>query len=166
MPKYQQRDFYFGAALSLLFRYNNDSRPSLIESIDNTTQVMRMQTDTSKEFYVYMKYTTSCKYTKKENLNSWSFQISEKDKTAIKEIKDSGFPLYLFFICGMDEEMKTGEIAIITGSEYDKISHKNSLTINTLGLKPRNFDIHYGKAHMDTFPVERNRIENKLTDLK
>lgn len=162
MPKLQQRDFYFGAALSQFFRYNNDAKPSLIESIDNNTQIIKMLTDTSKEFYVFMKYTASAKLTKNEQLTSWAFQLSEKDKKTIQECLDNQENIYIFLICGLNSDCKGGEVAIIKPDEYREISHKNSITINQKGTRPKVFNLHKGKAQSETFPIARNRIEKKL----
>lgn len=160
MPRFQQRDFYFGAALSMFLRYNSDSRPTLFENIDKTTRLIKMTTSTSDDFYVFMKYTIrqkNCvhKYT------SWNFQFSEKDKEVIQTFNSPNTPLYIFFICGIDGN--TGEVAILKYDEYLLIEHKTSVTINKENKCDKHFNIHYAKSKKDTLPLATNRITKKIT---
>jgi len=150
MPKFKERDLYLGAALSLFLRYNTDAKPSMIERIDDKAQLIKMLTDTSDEFFVFMKYTTDCRYTA-DGLISWQFALSPKDKNIIQNCIDSNHPVFIFFICGLNQDTKTGEIAIVTTDEYNDIKHKSSVTIKLKGKRPHYFDIHIGKAQDDVF---------------
>lgn len=165
MPKIQQRDFYFGAALSMFFKHNKDTRPSIIEAIENSSQIMKMTTNTSDDFYVFMKYTADKKLLRNDKKKSWTFPLTEKDKTIIAKYHSDKVPLYLFFICGYNEEYKTGEIAVLTYDEYEKINHKQSVTITIAKSGDKHFNVHIGKAQEQTFPVATNRIEKKITDI-
>ena len=165
MPKIQQRDFYFGAALSMFFKHNQDTKPSIIEAIENSSQIMKMTTNTSDDFYVFMKYTADKKLLKNDEKKSWSFPLTEKDKSIIAKYHSVGIPIYLFFICGYNEEYKTGEIAVLTYEEYEHIKHKSSLTITITKPGDKHFNVHIGKAQDQTFPVATNRIGKRITDI-
>ena len=158
MPKIQQRDFYFGAALSMFLKHNIDSRPSMIEETkDSSTQILKMCTDTSRDFYIYMKYTTDCRLTKTEDLISWSFNFSSSDKSLIDSKIAENIPVYMFLICGIQSE-NSGEIAVLTPKEYQLIKHRNSITINLKGKRPQTFAVHIGKSRSDVIRVPRNSI--------
>lgn len=164
MPKIQQRDFYFGAALSMFFKHNQDTKPSIIETIEDSSQIIRMTTNSGDDFYIFMKYTAKQKHLENNKKKSWTFQLSKKDKDIITKYHSDNVPLYLFLICGYNEEYKTGEIVIITYEEFSKIKHKSSVTVNKY-LNKQHFDIHEGKADANTFPVYTNRIEKKITEI-
>lgn len=165
MPKIQQRDFYFGAALSMFFKHNQDTKPSIIEAIEDCAQIIKMTTNTSNDFYIFMKYTTKQRLLENKEKKSWLFQISQKDKEKIEKYNTNDTPIYLFFICGYNEDYKTGEIVVLTYNEYCKISHKSSVTVNKKN-NSKHFNIHIGKAEKDSFPVPTNRIEEKITEIK
>lgn len=109
-----------------------------------------------------MKYTTKQRRLENEYKRSWTFQLSTKDKDIIEQYNSELTPLYLFFICGYDEECKVGEIAILTHKEYENIKHKSSVTINIKKPRDKHFNIHIGKAEKDTFQIPTNRIEKRL----
>ncbi len=165
IPKIQQRDFYFGSALSMFFKHNQDTRPSIIEPIEDCSQIIKMSTNTTKDFYIFMKYTTKQKSLENKNKRSWTFGLSSKDKKIINKYYSEDTPLYLFFICGYNEECKNGEIAILTYNEYNEIKHKSSVTINIKKPRDKHFNVHKGKAEKDTFSIPTNRIEKKITDI-
>jgi len=158
MPKFQQCHFYFGAAFSLFLKHNLDARPSLIGDVDKKTQFIRLCTDHSNDFCIYMKYTSDYKPTKKEALTSWTIPLTSKDKSIIE---NQSAPVFLFFICGYEKE-GTGEIVVVTPEDYEKIKNQNSVTINMIGKRPQEFLIHTGKAQSDTFKVKRNAIEHSF----
>ena len=160
MPKLKERDFYLGAALSSFLRYNFDTKPSMIERVDDKTQWIKMLTNSSQEFNIFMKYTTKSVY-ENENQISWQFALNPKDKTVIQQCIDSGLNTYIFFVCGLKKPL-SGEIAIMSIQEYNTIKHKSNLTIKLKGARPHVFTIHIGKANADTFSIDRNRIEKKF----
>lgn len=162
MVSFQQRDFYFGAALSLFFKHNLDSRPSLISDTDKTSQLIKLCTDRSDEFYIYMKFRSD--YNPKDelsNLTSWTFPMYEKDKLTINKIIKDGVPIFIFLICGYQNE-ETGEIAVLCQQDYDKVKSQNSITLNLRGDRPKKFHIHTGRAKSETFPIDRNRIQQNF----
>lgn len=161
MPKIQQRDFYFGAALSMFFKHNKDSKPSLLESICETSQLFKMTTDTSDDFYIYMKYTENEQSPIKLENHTWRFNLTKKDKEIIEKCAESGLRTFIILICGKGS-FKTGEIAVLTLKEYNQIKHKTGFLIRLEGIKPKEFDI-YDKN--TPFSIKTNRIEQRFTDI-
>lgn len=160
MPKIQQRDFYFGAGLSMFFKHNKDSRPTLLESVDKKSKLFSMTTDTSEEFYVYMKYTEKEQPSKGENSHKWHFPLTSTEKNILDECINSKLKVYIILICG-SAPLKTGEIAILSQKEYEKIKNKTSITVK-LPKNGKKFTIpdSGGPIRIDT-----NRIEMKLTEI-
>lgn len=161
MSKVQQRDFYYGAALSLFFSRNADSKPSLIESSDKSC-TYKMSTDTSQDFYVYMKYTS-----KEISINIeervWQFSLTEADKKRISECINSNCKTYIILICGY-EKFNGGEIVVLTQQEYYNLSHKTGIRVKLIGKSPKKFLI----VDRDTdkkLLINRNRFDSKLTDI-
>lgn len=164
MAKIQLRDYYFGAALSMFFKHNKDSRPSMIESSKNNSQLYKMTTDTSEDFFIYMKYTEQEAPSQNPEYHVWQFPLSEKDKSIIDNCIVSGLKTYLILICGQDS-LNGGTIAILTQDEYSRITHKTCIRIRTQGQKPKKFYI-VDRKSTNTFSIDINRIEKRITDIK
>ena len=171
--KIQKRDYFFGAALSMFFNHNTDSKPSLIESCGEEACVYRMTTDNSDDFYIYMKYASNeLDEPENENERVWQINFSEKDKNVIRECINSGYATFLLLILGSkklyDNKAKDnasfGEIAVLTKKDYERISHKTGIRIKLVGTRPKVFKIADGKK--DFYPIERDRIEKKFTEIK
>ena len=96
--KIQMQDFYFGACMFSFFKHNSDTTPSIIESTDET-QVIKMTTNTSKDFYIIMKYTKNCQ-NRKTIYKSWTFPITDKDREMISKYHHICENIYFFFVCG------------------------------------------------------------------
>ena len=112
-----------------------------------------------------MKYTADKKLLKNADKKSWTFPLTEKDKLIISQYHKVGLPVYVFFICGYNEEYKTGEIAVLTYEEYEKIRHKSSVTITKTKPRDKHFNVHIGKAQEQTISISTNRIEKRITDI-
>lgn len=162
MPKIQQRDFFFGAALSMFFKHNQDAKPSLIDTKDNKSQLFRMATDTSEDFYIYMKYTCNELERKRENSHAWQFTFTKNDIEIIERCAQEKALVYIFLICGNIEAF-SGEIAIIKKEEYDTIiNERSTFIVKTKGERPKNFII---KIDNTLLTIKRNRIEKKITEI-
>ncbi len=168
MPKLQLQDFYFGVAISALFKYNQDASPSLIDQVDDLGQLWNIATNTSDDFQVYIKYTAKKVSVKNPNQTSWSFNLSDKEKDRIAIALQKPEPLFIILVCGL-KGFNNSEIAVLTSDDYQKISDRTTIYLSvrkdTEKSRPRNFDIQLGRKRSDCFPIERNRIEKKLTDL-
>ncbi len=161
MSKVQKRDFYFGAALSLFLSKNNDSRPSLVECSETSCQY-RMITDTSEDFYLYMKY---CSHgSTKQNEKAWQFTLTDTDKERINNCIRSGLKTYIILICGSDN-LSEGEIVVLTQSEFMTIAHKTGIRIKLSGKSPKKYVV-ADRQSSNVLTVDRNRFDTKLTDIK
>ncbi|HBC31601.1 MAG TPA: hypothetical protein DC024_10220 [Clostridiales bacterium] len=162
MVGFQQGDYYFGAALSLFLKHNLDSRPSLISDTDKKSQLIKLCTDQSNDFYIYMKFRSDYNpKTDSSDLTSWTFPLYEKDKQRIEKIINDGIPIFIFLICGYQNE-ETGEIAVLCKQDYDQIKNQDSVTLNLRGDRPKKFLIHTGRAQNKTFKIDRNRIQKNF----
>ncbi|MDU2241859.1 MULTISPECIES: hypothetical protein [Paenibacillus] len=124
MAKVTQADFYFGAALSILF--NNNMIPALVEGGDNR-RIYKISTDTSA-YDIYMKY-RSKRTTGSNDYSSWQFTFSEDDIFEIKKNINKEFIMLL--ICGK-EKLNTSEIVILDYNDITCIfeTNKRSFTIS------------------------------------
>jgi len=161
LSKVQKRDYYFGAALSLLLSKNGDARPSLVECSESSCQY-RMITDTSDDFHIYMKYTSY--ETNKQDERAWQFSLTDTDKRRIDKCIQSGLKTFIVFICGC-ENLSNGEIAVLTQKEYATLVHKTGIRIKLQGKSPKKYTIVDRKSNK-TFFVDRNRFDYRLTDIK
>lgn len=161
MSKVLKRDFYFGAALSLFLSKNNDSRPSLVECSETSCQY-RMITDTSEDFYLYMKYTSHG--TVRGDERAWQFTLSNTDKDRINSCIKSGLKTYIILICG-EESFCDGEIAVLTQKEYLTMAHKTAIRVKLQGKSPKKYIVADRQSNKVLLP-DRNRFDNRLTDIK
>ncbi|MCI8409268.1 MAG: hypothetical protein HFJ09_08385 [Lachnospiraceae bacterium] len=162
--KIQQRDFYLGACLFSFLNHNLDTTPSLIEKTDETTQIVKMTTNTSNDFYIFMKYTKDCKSTNIIH-KSWAFPLTEKDKNIIEKYHNLQCPVYLFFIC-CETELKNGEIAIYRYEDYLKIKNKSSITINIKKSSDHYFNLHVSKSRDKIIRSKRTNIAKKISNIE
>lgn len=169
MAKYgfQQRDFYLGACLFSFLKHNNDTTPSLIEKTDKYTQVIKMTTNTSNDFYIFMKYSQNPKETS-ITYKSWSFSLSSKDKSVIEKYHNLQNSVYLFFICADSDTIDSdnlGEIAIYRYEDYLLFKDKSSITINIKKSSYRFFNLHISKSNEKIIRSRRTNIEKKINNI-
>lgn len=169
MAKYelQQRDFYLGACLFSFFKHNSDTTPSIIEKTDKYTQIVKMTTNTSNDFYVFMKYSQNPKDT---NIvyKSWTFSLTENDKKSLEKYHSLQCPVYLFFICADSDTIESdnlGEIAIYKYEDYLFIKDKSSITINIKKSSDRFFNLHISKSNEKVIRSRRTNIEKKINNI-
>lgn len=162
MSRVQKRDYYYGSALSIFLSKNQDSRPSLVECSDLCCQY-KMISDTSQEFHLYMKYTGQ-ETSRVGDERVWRFPLTDADKQRISKCIDSGLNTYLILICGC-KDLCSGEIAVLTQSEYEKVAHKTNIGIKLQGKSPKKYLVIDRKSDR-SFAVPRNRFDGKITDIK
>lgn len=162
MARIQKRDYFFGAALSMLLTKNRDAKPSLLECTEASCQYV-LSTDTSEDCYIYMKYSTSKESNEQMPKDTWQFSISDKDKARINACIQSGKHTLLIFICG-NETLSDGdgEVAVLTQNEYVQLAHKSAIRIK-VGRNMKKYVI--ADKPLDK-SVPRNRINCRLTDIK
>lgn len=159
MSKILKRDYYFGAALSIFLSKNEDSRPSLVECTDNSCQY-RMITDTSDDFYLYMKYTSKVEL--KSDVQVWQFSLTQNDKDRIESCVSTGLKTYIVLVCGSND-YSDGEIAVLTYSEFSQVSHKTKIRIKLQGKRPQKYIVVDKPSNI---VIDRDRFDGKLTDIE
>lgn len=161
MAKIQKRDYYFGAALSLLLSKNNDARPSLVECSETACQY-RITTDTSQDFYLYMKYTSSG--ISKQEERTWQFSLTDTDKERINSCIQIGLKTFVVLICG-GENLADGEIAVLTQNEYLTLAHKTGIRIKLQGKSPKKYIV-ADRRSSKVLAIDRNRFDYRITDIQ
>lgn len=153
MGKMSQADFFFGAALSVLF--NNNMVPVLVEN--GSDRRIYDVTTNDGDFRLYMKYRKKPS-TDNEFLTSWQFIFSQEE---IEEFKNKCKEnIRLILICGK-ENLKNSEFAVLYNSEIKEAicdSEKNSITI---GRKKhaRNFYISMRGGRKNDLHITANRLD-------
>lgn len=124
MSKITQADFYFGAALSMLFNYS--MIPALVEGGDKR-RIYKVITNKEK-YEIFMKYRTA-PATDNNEYSSWQFIFSFDEITEIKKLLGKEFKILL--VCGK-EKLNTSEIVVLNEEDVRKClidSGKNNFTI-------------------------------------
>lgn len=152
----QKQDYYFGVALSSLFNNNCDATLTLLEN-GSSSREFRMTTNTSSEFILYMKYASKASVQGREK--TWRFSITDSERQKIGHFIHNEERLFVILICG-DKDLKTGDIAVLTTAEFNQLSGKTGISVKVTGPNAKVFHIQGIKK-----PVQRNRIEKRLTDL-
>ena len=119
-----------------------------------------MTTNTSNDFYVFMKYSQNPKDT---NIvyKSWTFSLTENDKKSLEKYHSLQCPVYLFFICADSDTIESdnlGEIAIYRYEDYLFIKDKSSITINIKKSSDRFFNLHISKSNEKVIRSRRTII--------
>ena len=130
MSKIKVADFYYGAALSMLFN-NSTSKitAGLIESDDNR-QLYNLTTD-KNESRLFIKYRSAKINTKTEDYSSWLFGLTDKDKNEIKALIAEGHNLVMALVCGV-AGFTDSELALIDKVQVEELIdlQKDSITIS------------------------------------
>ena len=158
MSKIKVVDFYYGAALSVLF--NNSVRrifAALIES-DDKRQLYSLTTD-NNECRLFIKYRSVKIETKKEEYNSWQFTLTERDKNEIQANIDEGYNLVLALVCGV-AGLFDSELAFLDKEQVKKIIDlgKDSITISRKKHEQA-YRISIGGGRENAMLVASNRFE-------
>ncbi len=151
-------DFYYGAALSVLF--NNSSRnitAALIES-DKDRQLYSLMTD-NNECHLFIKYRSGKIDLKTEDYYSWSFNLTEKEQDEIQSLIDKGCHLILALVCGV-AELADSELALLDIEQVKKLIklRKDSITISRRKGEHA-YRISIGGGREDAMRVTANRFE-------
>lgn len=155
MAKLKVSDFYYGAVLSMLF--NNHINPALIEG-GKDRQVYDIDTDNGG-FRLFIKYRADKQDVKTDDYNSWSFVLTEKDKSEICEYIDSGFNVVIALLCGA-EKLAESEIVILNKDEIREIIdlQKTSITVSRKKHE-RAFRISVGGGRDNAMQIKTNRFD-------
>lgn len=153
MGRMSQSDFFFGAALSVLF--NNKMVPALVEN--GSERRIYDVTTNDGDYRLYMKYRTKPS-TDNDDLTSWQFSFTEEE---IEDFRNNcQETARLILICGK-EELKNSQIAVLYYSEIKQTicdSGKSSITIGRR-KHARNFYISMGGGRVNDLLITANRID-------
>ena len=154
MPKLQKVDFYYGAALNMIFRYNKDAMTSMVETTDYK-QVFRLTTNKSKrDFIVIMKHASP---KLKEDYISWQYKLSDIDKECLKKYHNQHLPTFMMFVC-LSDNLSGSKILIVNYEEIEPVINKSSIMIGI--EKNKNYALLYiEKSKTNALHIPRNRIE-------
>ncbi|WP_037287750.1 hypothetical protein [Saccharibacillus sacchari] len=111
MARVAQADFYFGAALSILFNNNHNMKLALVEGGEDR-RIYDILTNTAN-YKVYMKYRSKTN-SGDEKYSSWQFTFSQEDINEIKEFSNENFKMLL--ICGKPK-LNESEVVILQDDE-------------------------------------------------
>jgi hypothetical protein len=111
MSKIAQADFYFGAALSVLFNYKYV--PALIEGGEKRRVYNITLND--GDVTLYMMY-RSKPNTNNDEYKSWQFKLGQLDKDEISKMFESNPRTKLVLICGA-EILRESELAILSAEQ-------------------------------------------------
>lgn len=124
-----------------------------------------MISDTSDNFNLYMKHSENCTIQTDGSLQ-WSFGITEKEKTRIQELIDSGNKTYILLLCSQEKFEKTS-IAVLTQKEYLSLVHKTGITVKwEMAEVERKQSFTIPNRGGKTLNVPRGRIIKKFTDIQ
>ena len=153
MGKMSQADFFFGAALSVLF--NNNMVPALVEN--GSDRRIYDVTTNDGDFRLYMKYRTKPS-TDNDLLTSWQFMFNKEEIEELKNKCKEGIRLIL--ICGK-EDLKDSQFAVLYNTEIKKAICDSGKTSITIGRKKhaRNFYISMGGGHINDLLITANRLD-------
>lgn len=108
-------DFYYGVALSALFNNSNKKISAALIMSDESRQLYNLTTNDS-ECRLFIKYRSGKTNTKTEDYYSWSFTLTDRDKSEIQTLLDKGNNLILALVCGV-EGLTDSELALLDRNE-------------------------------------------------
>jgi predicted nucleic-acid-binding Zn-ribbon protein len=158
MAKLKVSDFYYGAVLSLLF--NKGINPALVEG-DSNRQVYDISTDKG-DFRLFIKYRADKQDIKTEDYNSWTFQLTQKDKSEIVDYMNNNYNLIVALLCGV-EGLADSEIVILDKNKIKEILdlQKSSITVSRKKHE-RAFRISVGGGRDNAMKIKTNRFDELL----
>ena len=151
MGRMSQADFFFGAALSVLF--NNRMIPALVEN--GTERRIYDVVTNSGNYRIFMKYRTKPS-TDNNDLSSWQFMFNNEEVDDFRNNLNES--ILLILICGK-EELKDSEMAVLDSTQIKQAICDTRKTSITIGRKKhaRNFYISMGGGRINDLLIKANR---------
>ena len=151
-------DFYYGAALSALFNNSNKKISAALIMSDENRQLYNLTTDNS-ECRLFIKYRSGKTDTKTEDYYSWSFSLTDSDKSEIQTLVDEGNNLILALVCGV-AGLADSELALLDKDETQRLIKlgKESITISRKKGEHA-YRIPIGGGRGNAMQVKANRFE-------
>lgn len=163
MPKLKEYDFYYGAVLNMIFRYNKDAMTSIVETTDYK-QTYRLTTNKSKQdFIILIKKASVNQRIKNNDYKSWQFKLTPTDKKCIEEYYNLHFPIFIFFVC-LSDNLNDSEILIANYEEIKNVIDKNGINIGVRNNE-NCFTLFVDKSRSNAMRIPRNRIEKSFDEI-
>ncbi len=151
-------DFYYGAALSVLF--NNSSKnisAALIES-DKDRQLYDLMTD-HNECCLFIKYRFAKADIKTGDYYSWQFNFTLKEQTEIQALTKENNDFVLALVCAV-EGLADSELALIDKQQVKELIELDKGSITISRRKGEHFyRISVGGGRENAMRVKANRFE-------
>lgn len=164
MGKLKKKYFYYGAILSTILQHNPDASPMLILNDNDSRQVYRIFTNTSKKEYIlFFKYANCKQQEPTSKYYSWTFSFSNDDKEKLKSYSMAQSPIFIYLLC-LRKNFQDSEIAIINYEEYLPILNNQTITIGLENNK-HHFYLFQGKSRENACRIQTNRINKNFNDL-
>lgn len=162
----KKRHYYFGAALTMFFDRNIECKPSIVESLDETS--LYLFTTNTSEFYLLMKHTENCKLLSKGSKNgslSWTIKFTDKDRELITKYRNTltkSQQLYILIICSEGDFLNT-RFLLLHLEDYDKLSNQQSITFR-LDRGTTNYKKSFSVCKKDgqELSIECSRVKKEL----
>ncbi len=166
MAKLKKSHFYYGAILDAICQYNPDASPVLMSYDEETRQVCKVMTNTSKECLLFFKYASPKASCKNENDLSFLFSFSDDDKEKLRlYAEEYSIPIFIYLLCKRSE-WTDSEVIILKYNEYLNVEENCSITIRIRKSKHHVLLFRRGsKSREDAYKIPRNRIEKTFEEL-
>ena len=158
MSKIKVADFYYGAALSVLFNNSNKKiRAAIIES-DENRQLYDLMTN-NNTCRLFIKYRSRKQDTKTEDYSSWMFSLTTRDLNELRSIIDNEHNLVVALVCA-DTELSASELALIDKEQVNELINlgKDSITISRIKGEHA-YRISIGGGRENAMLVTANRFD-------
>lgn len=159
MKKLKREHFCYGAVLSAIMEYNQDADFALLQRDNTSRKIYKIQTSTSKECVVFMKYA----FEKEKDSHSWLYSFSENEKEYIQNCHENKIPIFIYLLCAVPT-LRNSEIAVLRYDEFNEVKHKSNFTLS-LRKNYSDFYLHRAKSPKYDLTIPRNRIEKPFDDL-
>ncbi|MGB4312483.1 MAG: hypothetical protein WBI21_02900 [Natronincolaceae bacterium] len=158
MSEIKVTDFYYGAALSVLFNNSNKKTTAALIESDKDRQLYCIMTDNAK-CRLFVKYRSDKINTKTEDYYSWLFKFSENEQHEIKTLINEGYGLVLALVCGV-EGLSGSELALIDKKQIKELLGlgKDSITISRRKGEHA-YRISIGGGRENAMQVKANRFD-------
>lgn len=162
----KKRHYYFGAALTMFFDKNIECKPSIVESLIETS--LYLFTTNSSEFYLLMKHTENCKKLSKGSKKGslcWTIKFTDTDRALIDKYRNKlnrNQQFYILVICSENDFFNT-RFLLLHLEDYDKLSGQQSITFR-LDKGNMNYKKSFSVCKKDgeELSVECNRVKKEL----
>lgn len=156
---FNERDFYFGAILSVLLSGKHTKyTPSLISSNNESGRIYEFSVDNEPDFILLMIHATKPRNdTYDKTYSSWVFKFTDEQLQTIKQCIDENKKIKIAYLCGA-EKLNQSELAMMDNDDiintiYSDGKLKGSVTIRRDKQK-HSFVVFRGKSPKDSYQLK------------